>query len=230
MGRERAHRIQGAAEVERAAGLQRLRVELPGEPLLAEGEEPAADRVDADVERRFQGDAAHQPVAGKRGAERAVERPAGGLLLGEPGAAHVAGGEAGALRRRSGGRRPCRRRPASAGSAGRRARSGPGRSGSRCRAGRPGPPPRLAVRSADRPAPRRPARARARGLPSSHRIIPPPPSAPPTGAPAARCGNGPCRGRRTARRRSRRSRGRPPPGARPSPRDRTAGRRRRCRG
>src|SRR3954470_20486034 len=97
MGREGAHRIERAAEGEGAAGLQRLRIELPGEPLLAEGEEPAAEQVDADVERRFQGDAAHQLVVRERGAERAVERPAGGLLLGAPGAPHVAGGQAGAL-------------------------------------------------------------------------------------------------------------------------------------
>ena len=88
--------LRAPPKCERAAGLQRLRVELPGEPLLAEGQQRAAIRVDADVERRLQGDAAHQPVAREGGAEGAVERPAGGLLLGEPRAAHEAGGEVGA--------------------------------------------------------------------------------------------------------------------------------------
>ena len=101
MRRERAHRIEGAAEGVEPPGLQRDGIELPGEPLLAESQERAAERperIDAHVERRLQSHAAHQLVAGKRGAERAVERPAGGLLLGQPGAPHVAGGQARAFR------------------------------------------------------------------------------------------------------------------------------------
>ena len=143
-----------------------------GSPCSPKASRVSAEGIDADVERRLQGDAAHQPVAREGGAEGAVERPAGGLLLDELGAAHEAGGEAGALRRRSGGRRPCRRRPASGGSARRRARSGRGRSGSRCRAGRRGSPPRpAAAPSAPRGRRRRPAPSPGRGPTAIRRAI-----------------------------------------------------------
>ena len=90
---------EGADGVEAAEGVlaQRLqghRIEPPGEPLLAEGEQLAGEGVDADVDRRGEGDAAQQPVAGEGGAEGAVEGPAGGVLVGPLGAAHEAVGGA----------------------------------------------------------------------------------------------------------------------------------------
>ena len=97
MGGERRHRVQGAGEGEGAAGFEGRRIELPGQPLLAEGKEGVAVWIDADVERRLQGDAAHQAVVRKRGAEGAVEGAAGRLLVDELGAADEAGGELDAL-------------------------------------------------------------------------------------------------------------------------------------
>src|ERR1700681_1739614 len=97
VGGEGSHRVQGAVEGEDAAGFQGLRIELPGQPLLAAGQESTAERIDADAERRLQGDAPHQVVVRERSAEGAVERPAGRLLVAELGAADEAGGEADAL-------------------------------------------------------------------------------------------------------------------------------------
>src|SRR5262249_21384411 len=79
--RKRGDFVDAAAESVEAAGLQGLPVEVPGEPLLAEGEVASGERIDADVDRRGERDAAQQAVARERGAEGAVERAAGRLLL-----------------------------------------------------------------------------------------------------------------------------------------------------
>ncbi len=94
VGRQRADRVEPAAEGVFAAAFEGDADRAPREALLAESEQLAGPAVDADVERRLETDAAFQPVAREGGAESAVEGPPGLLFVPPFAAAHEAVHEA----------------------------------------------------------------------------------------------------------------------------------------
>src|SRR5262249_33673589 len=77
---ERGDLVQLIVEGVEPARLERRRIDGPRQPLLAEREQRAAERIDADVDRRLEADAALQRVAVERRAERAKDRTLFGVL------------------------------------------------------------------------------------------------------------------------------------------------------
>src|SRR3972149_2684375 len=93
MSSERAALIEPAAKIKLSACGQILRVEFYRQRLLPEGQQPASPAVDADVYRRLQHQPSPQAVAGKSGAESAIEKLAGSLFLPQFRRLHETAGE-----------------------------------------------------------------------------------------------------------------------------------------
>src|SRR5690349_20811708 len=77
---EGAYLVELAAETKRFAGVQSDRIEFVWQTVFAKSKQGIPVRVDADVDRRFRGQAAFEPVAGEGCTESPKDRSTGRFL------------------------------------------------------------------------------------------------------------------------------------------------------